>query len=574
MMKNLVVLFAGADMRYALTKDFDGKSAFALALLWARAVAADGGDVVVFTVPAYQNAIADALTCDNARVADGYVVVRDAWTNADIAAEIAAACAAHQADYAVYAWADLPFLSVRLTSELSVMQTRYKAEYSFADGFPYGLAPEVVDKGTAGIIAALGRDSQKAAGERAASRNALFSIMNGDINSFEIETLIADKDYRMMRLSFDCGSKAGALCCQRLYAAAQKAGMLPNTDDESALSALDVYQLSDLAAHDCGVLQTLPAFYDVQLSVRYNHACRYSPAALLCERLTPPSADMPFERFCALVADIAATSERAVVSLSLWGEPLLHPRFVDCVREVLRYPQLSIFIETDGTLVTEELSEQLAEEARALPAATDGAFVCTGVASRVIWCVQLDAVSSPMYAAVHGIANSAQAEADFAAATRAVAVLSRQFPHAVYPQFTRMKQNESELEAFYRSWRRADSPSLGELVIQKYDRFCGVLPDEKSADLSPLERFPCWHLRRDLCVRADGGVPFCKSAFPAAVALNGAPSSCVAGNVFDEGITAVWRHLAAPLQKHIQGDYAAVCSGVCKACDEYYTFNF
>ncbi|MCR5724765.1 MAG: spiro-SPASM protein [Treponema sp.] len=540
-MKNLVVLFAGGDMTHAFEPIFDGKTAFDCACFWAQTVSENAGDknagVSVFTVPEYKERIEAAF---GAKKTD--VVVREQWTNAAVAREISAACTRHDARCAVFAWADSPFLNAALTEELIRIQTEYKAEYSFADGFAYGLAPEVIDRGCAGIVAALGEDSQKTAGEKPASRDALFSIMSGDINSFEIETHIADKDYRLLRFSFECGSKASALGCKRLYESAKKGKLLSKITDAPSCN---VYTLSDLAEKDVSVLKTLPAFYNVQLSGSYSHALVYAPIPAL-----PSAQNMDIGAFSALVKDIAQTSERAVVSLSLFGEPLLHPQFADAVSEVLRYPGLTVFVETDGVLVTEELASRIAAS-------------CPDAEKRVIWCVLLDAQTAPVYGAVHGIGDGEKAAADFAAAQAAVAVLAAHFPHAVYPQFTRMKVNEPELEAFYRYWKKADSPSRGELIIQKYDRFCGLLPDAKSADLSPLERMPCWHLRRDFCVLSDGTVPFCRSA----ACATGCAS---AGNVLQEGIQTVWERFNTPLEAHISQSY----NEVCKVCDEYYTFNF
>jgi len=38
-----------------------------------------------------------------------------------------------------------------------------------------------------------------------------------------------------------------------------------------------------------------------------------------------------------------------------------------------------------------------------------------------------------------------------------------------------------------------------------------AIPERKVADLSPVIRFPCWHLKRDISVRLDGTVPMCRA---------------------------------------------------------------
>ena len=111
-------------------------------------------------------------------------------------------------------------------------------------------------------------------------------------------------------------------------------------------------------------------------------------------------------------------------------------------------------------------------------------------------------------------------------AVASVGILAKCFPGSVYPQFTRMNENEPELESFYRYWHDKNSPSSGNLIIQKYDDCCKTLPSRKPADLAPLERFPCWHIKRDMTILSDGSVPLCRQYL--------LDSSI--GNVFDEGI--------------------------------------
>lgn len=528
----LVILFASTAMPHAYEPVFAGQSAFDRALLWAGSV--PGSVQTVIFTDVQNRAAAEKAVAGKKQIS---FVTHDAWTNALVAKEIAAACGAHTADYAVFAWADCPFLNAALTNELIDTHTKYLAEYTFADGYPYGLAPEVVDAGAAGIIATLGEGVQKAAGEKSASRDALFSIMSGDINSFEIETVIAPKDYRMLRLDFSCAEKITFLACQRLFAVAQGNIALQSAD-------FDALSLSDLAEKDVSVLQTVPAFYNVQISARYHHDLVYTPYAALAKK--HPLSDMPFADFQKLVAEMAAFSEKAVVSLSAFGEPLLHPQFVDCVCEVLSHPTLTVFIETDGTLVTQDLLRKLDAELSSVDAE---------YTKRVIWVVLLDAMESSLYAQIHRCAES-----DFSQAVAAVGLLSEAFPHNVYPQMTRMKVNEPQLESFYRYWKNKENASAGELIIQKYNRFCGALPDEKSADLSPLVRNPCWHLRRDMTILSDGTVPFCVSQ----------GVDAIAGNALKDGIQTVWERFSEPLSAHLKTDYPDSC----KACDEYYTFNF
>ena len=139
-----------------------------------------------------------------------------------------------------------------------------------------------------------------------------------------------------------------------------------------------------------------------------------------------------------------------------------------------------------------------------------------------------------------------------------VETLRRFFPGQVYVQAVRMKANEEQLDGFYRYWKQ--QPDV-QPIVQKYDAFCGALPERKVTDLSPINRFPCWHLKRDLTVLIDGSVPMCREDLKQQHLL---------GNIFEEDIAEVWERGVDYYRKHIDEEYPDLC----RSCDEYYTYNF
>ena len=123
-----------------------------------------------------------------------------------------------------------------------------------------------------------------------------------------------------------------------------------------------------------------------------------------------------------------------------------------------------------------------------------------------------------------------------------------------------MNENESELESFFRYWKEKTNESSGNLIIQKYNSFAGLLKNEEPADLSPLERNVCWHLRRDMTILSNGDVPLCYCSV----------LDDIVGNVFEQGIETVWNAFNEEVQNQMNKKYCKKCGG----CDEYYTFNF
>jgi len=73
----------------------------------------------------------------------------------------------------------------------------------------------------------------------------------------------------------------------------------------------------------------------------------------------------------------------------------------------------------------------------------------------------------------------------------------------------RFKGSEEDTEKFYRYWKEAAN-SEKNIIIQKYDCFCGTLEKKQASDISPVIRQCCWHMMRDFPVLIDGNVPLCR----------------------------------------------------------------
>ena len=508
--KNLmktIIIFYSEDSKYALEKAFNGKSAIDLTGDWAKNL-----NFSVFTL---KSASLTELLSDMKKL-----------------------CDENQADTVLFSYNDLPYLNQSLAQKILNSHIEYKSEYTFADGYPYGFAPEALNAGTIGILAEFSKTSQKTLGDSPVSRNAIYNLIKTDINSFDVETIIADTDWRLLRLAFHCGKKDNFMQCKALFEAA--------ACDAPALA--DVEKLSELASVNPACLKTVPGFYNLQISDNVNFESIYLPVHEYSQNT------MSYEKCAELIDHIAAYSEKAVISLSAFGEPLFNPDFLKIVETILTYEGLSVFFETDGLKVSQHFAEKLAQlEKNALPR--------TNGWQKIMIAVILDAASESTYQKIH---KNCPAQS-FQTAVNAVSLLQTALPGSVYPQFVRMNENENELEAFYRYWNEKSNPSGGNLIIQKYDDFAGSLPPCKPADLSPLERDPCWHLRRDLTILVNGDVPSCRTCW----------KDNIIGNAFTQKLEEIWHKTDELLGNHINKNYC--CAGKCancEKCDEWYTFNF
>jgi spiro-SPASM protein len=523
-MNALTVLFAGRLAPQSREPVFSGQSALTLALEQARQFPGTAKIALLGREGEDYSDLGPQVE----------PVLRPQWTKRDFLEALASASQGFDLTYV--AWADCPFLDPALAGAIAERHLRYAAEYSYADGWPSGFSPELLAPGVAGILLKiLGED------EGPVERDCLFSVLQKDINAFDIETEISPVDLRQHRLNLAADSKRNLLLLTRFMEAAKGIPAAKGAEG--------------LIAGKPGMLRTLPNFYPIQVSGPCAQACaicpypRFSPPGPVTERRD----FMEPVRFSGLLENIGAFSGDAVIDLSLWGELALHPQKMELIRLALARPELALIIETSGLgWKTEEL-----EAAKSLAAV----FPAAGRLSPLpplSWIVSLDAADPRRYREVRG--------PGFTEALAAVKSLFALFPADTYVQAVRTQGAEDDIEQFYRSWKESAPRGSANIIIQKYDDFCGALPKKQASDLSPVQRQPCWHIMRDLPVLIDGRVPCCREDL---AALNG--ENCrILGNVFTDPLEEIWNRGLSRYDEHTQKIYG----GLCVECDEYYTYNF
>ncbi|MDR2246745.1 MAG: spiro-SPASM protein [Treponema sp.] len=554
-MNALAVLYGGSLTKYAFERAFDGRCALDLAL--ERAAAFPGVTKMALLAGPLFDGLADSAGWKRPPAVE--LVPAAFWTRKTLLEAVSARSQGFDLSY--FAWADSPFLDPVLAGAVAERHLKYAAEYSYADGWPCGFAPEILAPGVAGILAKILGDD-----DRAVERDALFSAIEKDINAFDIETEISAVDLRSHRLYFTADSKRNFLLATRFAGAGFKSA----GDAEKFITEKPE------------LLRTLPAFYAVQVSGPCVQACKLCPYPKYGARgglsVTERRDFLDPAKFRALLDNIAAFSGDAVIDLSLWGEFALHPQKIDLVTMVLDKPELSLIIESSGLGWKRGELEALAAVSAAV--AAERPFKSwTAPKSPLSWVLSLDASTPERYRELRGEGF------DEAAAT--AKLLLELFPGDTYVQALRTRGAEDDVEAFYRHWTAVTMPSgvpfdKANVIIQKFDDFCGALPRLQASDLSPVERQSCWHLLRDMNVLIDGRVPLCREDLRALNAVNGQTPSAVPsalpneslsrilGNAFEEPLETIWERGLGPCLEQGAGRYTGICGG----CDEYYTFNF
>jgi spiro-SPASM protein len=492
-----IAIINGIDLRaQAFRPLLNGQSSFSRALDFGRSLPGVSQIIVFLSQP--------AVLPEGARS-----VLRPSWTVAEFLSEMTVV--AEGCDVVFYFFADCPFLDAGLAARMHANHVRYWADYTFADGYPFGITPEIFSRET------LIRLRGMAEGSGEIRRDTMFTVLKKDINSFDIETEISPHDMRLMRLSLTADSERNFLLLSRLVAGGVR-------DAQEACAFLRENQ---------EVHRTLPAFFFVQIVERCPQVCSYCPYPQFGGNILEKAGSMPLQSFSRLVRKIADFAGDAVVDISLWGEPSLHPQIYELILSTLDTPGIELVIETSGIGWQPGVFSSIKSAREKQPR----------------WIVSLDASNESSYRRLRG--------EGFAAASKTAGELLEIFPDRTWVQAVRMKENEEDLEAFFHSWKARTE----NVIIQKYDDFSGALADRKVADLSPLKRFTCWHLKRDMAILLDGTVPLCKEDLRVSVKL---------GNAFEDDLLTVWESAREIHRLHLSGEYP----GVCAACDEYYTFNF
>ncbi|MCL2265200.1 MAG: spiro-SPASM protein [Treponema sp.] len=517
-MNNLLILYAGSLTKQAFEPVYDGKNAIQLAFEQASKFAGLGKTVLL--------APADG---DFTFLTGIQIEKNDNWSKKTILEKISQLQSDFDCIYFVFA--DCPFLDPALAGALAERHIRYAAEYSYADGWPYGLAPEILSPGTAGILANILTEDEPA------QRDMLFSVIQKDINAFDIEAEISSVDLRCHRINFCADSKRNILLLKNFLSAA--GGNIP--------SAADVERIIE---NQPEILRTLPSFYPIQVYGGCPQKCVICPYPVFTDS-NGRKDFMEAEKFESILDKIIDFSGDAVIDLSLWGELSLHPEKLKLIEAVLSRPELALIIETSGLGWKNEELESALQSAQKIKQGKNAL-------SPLSWIVSLDTSDAQRYAQLRG--------AGFAEAQDCARKLLQLFPKDCYVQAVRVKDSHDDTEKFYRYWEENAPNGEKNIIIQKYDDFCGSMEKRQASDISPVIRQCCWHIMRDLPVLIDGTALLCRED----LSVFKGEKARIPGNIFNDSLEDIWHNGEKYNKEQCKKNY----SGICADCDEYYTYNF
>lgn len=393
-----------------------------------------------------------------------------------------------------------PYLDLEYIKKMLQRHNEYFADYTYSLGYPDGFVPEIVN------IACLKNMLELVEDCEIIKRDYIFFSISKDINSFDIETFISPKDLRLDRLSFGLRDKGEYLFTKSLLSRFQ-----PGTKYDEIVDFL----YNNKSFH----FSTMYSAF-IELTNVSTTKPIYYPDFEEAEKI----ADV--ERLKKIATILNSINPAMKIVFSGVGDPLKHKDIIE-IADIFYKTGFSMIIETDGYMINDMIIEKMLCYKDAL------SFV-----------VKVDAVEQSVYKIIH---KSGDINVPIDCFNKL-----KKCGFTVYRQVVRMNENEAELEKMVRN------KDMDNLIIRKYSTYCDKLHDNKVVDLSPLHRFACYHVRRDLSFDTDMNVKLCMYSDDILLKYGSFDSDKILSVMRDE------------FSKNAECDYRDCC----KKCDDYYTFNF
>lgn len=415
-----------------------------------------------------------------------------------------------------------PLCDTEITAHLYKIHSEYRADITYGENLPAGIAPHFVSRD---LIESL---EIMEANDADVATAGLRPFVEKNINQFHAEVHYQEPDLRLLRLDFSLANARSV---------AKTQSFLPHLDTNRPTYA----QLQPLIESDPGLLHLFPSYLELEFCSTAANQSYFSPLRYIESN----AAQLSRETLDRLLVFIQKGFGDTSICASGLGEPLEHPNAVEYLGVLLDEPKVRyVFVETNGIHLD-----------------TLNALAAHAAAKKLRIIVLLNSIEkyqeysgAPQATLAHVKANMKQ----FSAGLASRGLNSQEI---LFLQAFKVEENETEIDALY-----ALAEELGaSFLLQKYNRYAGLMPERRVSDMTPLERYSCWHLRRDLFIRANGDVAFCKQSVD--------PKKPTArGNMSQDSLEEIWKTQRADFVLNYREKYPTHLP--CANCDEYFTFNF
>ncbi|MBV6492533.1 MAG: hypothetical protein LDLANPLL_00527 [Turneriella sp.] len=415
-----------------------------------------------------------------------------------------------------------PLLDISLFRKILALHTEYRADISYGENLPAGISPFFVSRDLLESLEII--EAKDIEWEEYGIR----AFVEKNINQFHAEVHYEEPDLRLLRLDFSLTTLRSLKKTVAFFEKVQ--------DKENPYT-----ELLPLIQKSPDVLLTFPSYIELEFSSQSEYKSFFSPLRYIEQEKNLLSR----ENFLRVKEFIRTGFGDTSVCASGLGEPLEHPDALSYIQELLEEDTVPhVFVETNGVHLSTLLS--LASHPNVAKLRV------------IVFLNSLEKYSDYSGAPVENLEKIKSTISKFSAALNQA---NKKPQDILYLQVFKVEENEAEIDALY-----ALAEELGAtFLFQKYNRYAGLMPERRVSDMTPLERYSCWHLRRDLFIRANGDVAYCKQTVDPKKKTKRA-------SLATESLQNIWNMQKGDFIKNYRGEYPDYLP--CLACDEYFTFNF
>ncbi|RHX85383.1 spiro-SPASM protein [Leptospira stimsonii] len=403
-----------------------------------------------------------------------------------------------------------PILDEALSKELYERHDRYLSQYSYSENLPPGIVPTIVT-----------REFTNSLPETIKTSAQEYLLKN--INHYDVEIFYHAPDLRQYRLDFSLRTRRSLNLVR---------GFLKTKENWS-------YQeiLPWITKHP-EVFRNGPSYLELEVYRGCDLSCTFCPRQFSANDQDGNflASDFLENLFKQLESSF---SNEYTVCFGGMGEPLLHPHFVDLIGKTISYPLLQeLMIETALYSDMDPILESLAK-------------LSNVEKEKITWIINLTTRNPERYEKLYGKKELGKILSNLEKLEKVVP------KNRIHLQFLKIEEAEDEVE----TWVDETEKQGYGVILQKYNRYAGLMPEKRVTDLTPIQREFCWHLNRDLFVNANGTVSICKQT----------PGKEL-GNLHKENLIDIWQKGLPSFQNSLNGKHEAT-NAPCLTCDEWYTFN-
>ncbi len=432
--------------------------------------------------------------------------------------------------YTLLLSASYPLFSISKNKFIIEDSEKYLTDYYYGENFPEGIVGEVFRNTILEELIKLSNEKDYY------HHNLIFDILLRNISMFDID-LIEGLDYYLpYRISLSL-SDFSSLPLIALFFKEEKYIKNENyvelINSISTLDFFNIYQFKNIEWEEIEskisrleILYTIPKTYIIELSSKCNFSCIHCPYPKGLKR------DSEFINKSSLFNFINKNRiffNDSVFIVGGFGEPLMHKDFNEIIEFLSENNK--VYIETNGSFLSPDFYNQFKNS------------------HNIFLVVSIDAYNEDTY-------KNLGKKMILPLLNKTIISLLDKYPENVFISYLRIPQNDDEIESFYSYFQKYEK----NIIFRKYNSYSKKLDNLEVADLTPVKRFPCYHLRREIFILSDGKIALCYSDYNGqTINLN-----------IDDNIDIIIDTMKNFYKQHCDNQHLNLCND----CNEFYTYFF